>query len=375
MSANIRNANIRLRQVWFDARNIPLDCSDIWALINNSPIHRVLVTSQQRKEGHFPLKTEFITEISGIEELDGIGEGEIVVSSDASLLDTAAKRGFKTCMIFSVVGREALDRCWREASKYEFAIVDFDLPTNIPLELVLARLEGRSTVVLRQVKSLDEMEVAFGVMEKGSDGVLVSTLDIPEIAKVSSFLASKVAGKIELQPLVVEEIRHIGMGLRSCIDTTGVMSQDEGMIVGSTSNGGIFVCSETHFLPYMNLRPFRVNAGAVHSYVWMPGDAAEYLTDLSVGSKVLCVNTQGETRVLTVGRVKTEVRPLLMIKGKASGTDINVIVQDDWHIRIMGADGKPRNATMIQPGEELLAYVCEPGRHVGIKVSETILER
>jgi len=153
------------------------------------------------------------------------------------------------------------------------------------------------------------------------------------------------------------------------------MTQDEGMIVGSTSAGGIFVCSETHFLPYMNLRPFRVNAGAVHSYIWMPENTAEYITDLAAGSKVLCVNTKGETRTLTVGRIKTEVRPLLLISGEAAGSKLNVIVQDDWHIRLMGADGKPKNATMIQPGDELLAYVCEPGRHVGIKVDETIIER
>ena len=60
------------------------------------------------------------------------------------------------------------------------------------------------------------------------------------------------------------------MGDRGCIDTTSIMTKDEGMIVGSTSAGGILVCSETHYLPYMELRPFRVNAGGVHSYVLSP---------------------------------------------------------------------------------------------------------
>lgn len=125
----------------------------------------------------------------------------------------------------------------------------------------------------------------------------------------------------------------------------------------------------------MNLRPFRVNAGAVHSYIWMPNDTAEYLTDLKVGSKVLCTNTKGEARELTVGRVKIEVRPLLLIKGEAAQTEINVIVQDDWHIRLMDAAGNPQNATMIRPGDKLLAYLSKPGRHVGIKVDETIIEK
>lgn len=193
--------------------------------------------------------------------------------------------------------------------------------------------------------------------------------------KVNEYLTRQSIGKLDLHPLTVTEVRNVGMGVRACIDTTGLMTQEEGMLVGSTSSGGILVCSETHYLPYMNLRPFRVNAGAIHSYVWMPNNMAEYISDMSVGSRVLCVNIRGEVRELTVGRMKIEVRPLLLIKGIAADTELNVIVQDDWHIRVMGADGKPRNASLIRPGDQLLAYVCESGRHVGIKVRETIVEK
>jgi 3-dehydroquinate synthase II/3-amino-4-hydroxybenzoic acid synthase len=76
-----------------------------------------------------------------------------------------------------------------------------------------------------------------------------------------------------------------------------------------------------------------------------------------------------------VGRIKIEVRPLLLIKGEVGGRELNVIVQDDWHIRLMGSDGQPRNATKIQPGEQLLAHLGKPGRHVGIAVNETIIEK
>jgi 3-dehydroquinate synthase II/3-amino-4-hydroxybenzoic acid synthase len=294
---------------------------------------------------------------------------------DRQKYPVASRYGLKTCIFINVAGKDALERSWKEADRYDYIVVDFDLPTNIPLELLIARLQKSDTVLLKLVGSFAEMEVVFGVMEQGSDGVVISTDDIGELSKAGACLSGGANGKIELQPMTVTGISHIGMGMRACIDTTGLMSREEGMLVGSTSSGGVFVCSETHYLPYMNLRPFRVNAGAVHSYVWMPGDAAEYITDLAAGSKVLCVNTKGETRVLTVGRVKTETRPLLLIKGTAAGSEINVIVQDDWHIRVMGSDGKPRNATEIRPGDTLLSYVCKPGRHVGIKVEETILER
>lgn len=364
-----------LREIWFDGRHLPLERQDIWGLIHNSSIQKVVVTMDQRRNGHYPRKTELIPEVVCLEDLKDIRSGETVLSADQTILQAAKEQGCKTCLFVSVEGREAMERSWQDAVNHNHLLVDFDLPTNIPLELIIARLQGSNTVLLKRVATFTDMEVVFGVLEKGSDGVLFAGTDFNEILKVIGYLSAQDIGGIDLHPLTVTEICSAGMGLRACIDTTGMMTQDEGMLVGSTSQGGIFVCSETHYLPYMNLRPFRVNAGAIHSYVWMPNNAAEYLSDLAAGSRVLCVNTEGKARVLTVGRVKMEVRPLLLIKGTAAGKDLNVIVQDDWHIRIMGADGKPKNASLIRPGDKLLAYVCEPGRHVGIKVNETIIEK
>ncbi|WP_328793816.1 3-dehydroquinate synthase II [Heliomicrobium undosum] len=363
------------REVWFDGRLVPLERRDIWGLIDNSPVQHVVVTPAQRRDGHFPLKTVLITEIKESADLNALSEGDIVLSGIPALLDAAREKGLRTCISFFIEGgQDDLEEASRRAASHDYAVVDFDLPTNIPLELIIARLQKSKTVLLKAEKSVEAMEVAFGVLEQGSDGVLLATDDMNEIIRLKAFLSRQGAEPLQLHPLTVTEVSHIGMGLRSCIDTTGIMTRDEGMIIGSTSSGGIFVCSETHYLPYMNLRPFRVNAGAVHSYVWRPGNATDYLTDLRAGTPVLCVNTKGETRPIIVGRVKTEVRPLLLIKGVADGIDLNVIVQDDWHIRVMGANGEPRNATTVQPGDQLLAYVCAPGRHVGIKVDEKIIE-
>jgi len=364
-----------LREVWFDGRGIPLQRRDIWDVINNSAIKKVVVNVANRREGRYPLKTQLITEIKDTADLKHVSEGETVLSGDQELLGVAKQRGYRTCVFLSVEGQEALERSWQDAQNYDYAVVDFDLPTNIPLELIIARLQKQKTVLLKRETNFAAAEVAFGVLEQGSDGVLFASTDINEIIKINNYLTTKNTQTIEIHPLTVGEVRHVGMGVRACVDTTGLMSQDEGMVVGSTSQGGIFVCSETHYLPYMNLRPFRVNAGAIHSYIWMPGDKAEYISDLTVGTKILCVNTKGAARELTVGRIKIEVRPLLLIKGDAAGKELNVIVQDDWHIRLMGAAGKPLNATAIKPGTKLLAYVCSPGRHVGIKVDETIIEK
>ncbi len=146
--------------------------------------------------------------------------------------------------------------------------------------------------------------------------------------------------------------------------------------MGSTSHGAILCCPEVFFLPYMELRPFRVNAGAVHSYVYTFGDRTDYMTELGAGSPVMVVDRTGVTRRASVGRMKTEVRPLRLIEAEFRGGErVNVILQDDWHVRIFSDDARPLNITELRAGDKVLGHLASPGRHVGIKVDEHIIEK
>ena len=363
------------RHVWLDGRGVSAENHGFWGALTSSALETVVLNREQSQAVHLPLRTQLVIEVEDETDLEGLDPEDIIMSTELELLAKAKSLGHPTCVFLSINNREALEKAWQMAVACDYAVVEFDLPTNIPLELIIARLQDSETVLLKRETTLEKTQVAFGVMERGSDGVLLSTNDVSEILQVSRYIMEAKTRKIQLLPMVVEEVRHIGMGFRGCIDTTNLLGQDEGMLVGSTSAGGILVCSETHFLPYMNLRPFRVNAGSVHSYVWMSDEKVEYITDLAVGSKMLAVNTEGAVREVVVGRVKIEMRPLLLIQGTAGNQSLNVVVQDDWHIRVMGVGGEPRNATLVRPGEELLAYLDRPGRHVGLKVEETIVER
>src|SRR6185503_18880266 len=115
------------------------------------------------------------------------------------------------------------------------------------------------------------------------------------------------------------------------------LAQDEGILVGSRSKGLVLCVSETHPLPYMPTRPFRVNAGAIMSYTLADNRRTRYLSELTAGGTVLAVNTSGAARPVPVGRVKIETRPLLSIDAVApDGRTANLIVQDDWHVRLLG---------------------------------------
>ena len=59
----------------------------------------------------------------------------------------------------------------------------------------------------------------------------------------------------------------------------------------------------------------------------------------------------GDTRPLVVGRAKIETRPLLLIKARsADGDTASVILQNDWHVRVLGRAGVVHNITELKVG-------------------------
>lgn len=360
--------------IWYDARGIDPQDEVLLPLVFHSCIDVIVVTAEEKSNYKAPAKTRFVVQVEKESDLELLKKNDMVMSGSEIILTEAANRGHQTCVFLNVDNKESLDNAWMVGKKFNAVVIEFKDETNIPLELVIARLKGTNAVLLKKVHTAKEAEIAFGVMEKGSDGVMFATKDMNEMVEIKNSVERLQGQTIQMKTGKVTAIESVGMGERACIDTTSILKSNEGMIIGSTSCGGILVSSETHYLPYMNLRPFRVNAGAVHSYVWCPSDSTEYITDLKSGSRVLAVDHLGNAREVTVGRIKIERRPLLKITADVDGTEINTIVQDDWHIRVLGINGEPYNASCLTKGTELAAYICEAGRHVGIKIDEEIIE-
>ncbi|NUS63039.1 MAG: 3-dehydroquinate synthase II family protein, partial [Saccharothrix sp.] len=249
-------------------------------------------------------------------------------------------------------------------------VVAFTDPTKIPLEIVIAAADGAPGKLITVVADLEEAAIVLDVLEHGSDGVLMAPRDANDVFKLARLLEATTP-PLNLTTLTVEGITHNGLGDRVCVDTASHFQEDEGILVGSFSSGFILCCSETHPLPYMPTRPFRVNAGALHSYVLGPDNRTNYLSELRSGSTVLAVNSEGRTRKLTVGRAKLESRPILTITAHSpEGVEVSLTVQDDWHVRVLGPGGKVRNVTELQRGDELLGYIATEQRHVGIPIGE-----
>lgn len=311
------------------------------------------------------------------EGLDGI---DIVLLDEAGRSTITAEHrrqhpGVSFGRFVEIIDADTLELACQATVSEPWSLLWFRDPTKIPLEIVLAAAEGASGQIITVVSDIEEAEIVFGVLEHGSDGVLMAAHTVGEATGLKA-AADGVESDLDLVELTVTGISHVGMGQRACIDTCSYLREDEGMLIGSHSKGMILCVSETHPLPYMPTRPFRVNAGAIHSYTMSKAGRTNYLSDLKSGSKVLAVDVKGQTRLVTVGRVKIESRPLLQVDAiSPDGRTVNLILQDDWHVRVLGPGGVVYNSTHLQPGDILLGYLPTQDRHVGYPINEFCLEQ
>jgi 3-dehydroquinate synthase II len=242
----------------------------------------------------------------------------------------------------------------------------------IPLENLIAALQNKCRIIV-EVSSTEEAKTALETLEVGADGVLVDNLKA--VKKVRELIDTMFSEKLKLTAVRITLLKPVGMGDRVCVDTASMLSVGEGMLVGSQSNSMFLVHSESIETEYVAARPFRVNAGAVHAYIRLPDDKTKYLSELRTGDEVLAIDAKGNTRRVIVGRAKIEKRPLILLEAEHEGKKLKTLLQNAETILLVNKDGKPVSISRLKPGDEILAFVEDTGRHFGMKVKESIQEK
>lgn len=226
----------------------------------------------------------------------------------------------------------------------------------------------------------------------------------------------------KIKKIKIEEVSTEHSGDRVCLDLNNNLEENEGLLVGNY-NRGLFLINNERAIEdqeyNIEARPFRVNAGVVSAYVYMPDGSTKYLCELRTGNKVLVTNPEGNTRIVEVTRLKIETRPMTLIKGTStydkkiaieSEGDINyfkkyreifrwydtntkrqillsnlknyfnqplhikmevsTFVQTAETVRLIEANSKkPIAITSLEPDMEVFAFITNPtlrGRHFGI---------
>ena len=252
----------------------------------------------------------------------------------------------------------------------KYVIVTTSDWTVIPLENLVAQ----SDRIIAKVKDLQEAELAVTVLERGVAGILLTTQD-PAVVRAVAQRIKAATGQVSLVPFTVTKITPVGMGDRVCVDTCSILEDGQGMLMGNTSSSMLLVHAETLENPYVAPRPFRVNAGAVHAYIMLPDGKTAYLSDLAIGGKVLVADAKGKAHTAIVGRTKIERRPLLLVEAETGKTKTSLILQNAETIRLVKEDGGAISVVHLTKGDRVMGCTLEGGRHFGIAVKETIIEK
>ena len=244
----------------------------------------------------------------------------------------------------------------------------------IPVENLLAQPDVAPRLAL-EAGSGAEARLAAGILERGAPTIVILPEALPDLKGIVAELKLS-QGALALSTATVQEVRPVGLGHRVCVDTLSLLRRGQGMLVGNSSAFTFLVHAETEHNEYVAARPFRINAGGVHSYVIRPGDRTSYAGELAPGDETLIVGADGQTSLVTVGRIKTEVRPMLYIRAEADaeGGSGGVFLENAETIRLVRADGTPVSVVDLRPGDRILCRLDEAGRHFGMRIRENIQE-
>jgi 3-dehydroquinate synthase II len=285
------------------------------------------------------------------------------------------KEGEKTAFRVSIQGKEDENKAAKAAElQVDYIIINCLDWRVIPLENLIAKARGKSKLIA-EVTTAEDAKLVLEALELGTDGVLLKTSNPNELAKAVKVVKEQMP-KMALTTAKILSIKPIGTGARVCVDTVDLMVPGEGMLVGCQSAGFFLVEAEVNENPYVQSRPFRVNAGAASHYTLTSLQNTRYLSELKAGDEVLIINREGKARITNVGRSKIEFRPLILIEAQADETKIKTILQNAETIRLVTPKAS-KPVTEIKPNDEVLVHLAaKGGRHFGVSVpEETVIEK
>jgi 3-dehydroquinate synthase II len=344
---------------------------ELWVEIasNASPSEKNKLQKLAADNADFLLKDTQAHSRSSKEEIT------ILNSLDKSAIKRLKSEDKKVALKISIKGKEDENSAAKAAElSVDYIILNCLDWRVIPLENLIARTRGKSKLIA-EVSNAEDARLVLETLELGTDGVLLQASDADELMEAIA-VVKKQAPEIELFQAKVTAVKQIGTGARVCVDTCDLMAPGEGMLVGVQAAWFFLVEAEVHENPYVQSRPFRVNAGSLSMYTLASLQKTRYLSELKAGDEVLIVNREGKTRPASVGRVKIEIRPLILVEAEVEGKEIKTILQNAETIRLVTAKGS-KPVTELKAGDEVLAHVTtSAGRHFGVAVpDETVIER
>lgn len=310
-------------------------------------------------------------------------DADILLAESLDQAVRAHAQGFSTALFATIRSRGDLAAVRAAVSaSVNYVIVQCPGWEVIPLENLIAGARGE-TRLLAAVEDATGVDLVLATLEVGVDGVLLEHPTVEGVKYAHDAIArvrtrieeKKEADRMVLTQLEVTRLEPLGLGARVCIDTCDLMRPGEGLLVGCQSSCLFLVEAEVSENPFIETRPFRVNAGPVAHYVLAPASRTKYLIEVRAGDQVLIVNREGANRPANVCRAKVEWRPLILVEAAGTERTAKAIVQNAETIRFVTPEGS-KSVAELRPGDRIMARLEEGGRHFGTLVKEeSVIER
>ena len=254
--------------------------------------------------------------------------------------------------------------------------------TMIPLENLVSISKGSGTKISVAIDKIIDLNGAAFALEHGVDALLLPASNselwdaaIVIASKKDSFIKNS-STSVGMDTAVIYSIDSSGVGERVCIDLIERLEVGEGMVIGSNASLLALVHGETIESQFVPIRPFRVNAGSIHSYVLMSDDSTRYLSELEAGDEVTVVSSSGDTRKCIIGRLKIERRPFLIIRFKTKNEEVGqIILQQAETVRLIDKNGNALSVTDLKINDEIMIRQQNQMRHIGKAVEGEMNEK
>ncbi len=300
------------------------------------------------------------------------GEGEEVVVREGDRLRGVGPAG-SDVVVATVADAATLELAVRATPPGGVLAIEWTGDRVIPLENAIAA-RGRRFAVWVYARTPAEVSGALGALEHGADRVFVEIHSVEQVDELESLVEGPTSQPLQWIRAPVLAVRPAGIGDRVLVDTTSLLAPEEGLLVGSAAAFLFHVASEAVGSAFSRARPFRVNAGAAHSYVLLADGTTRYLSELEPGDAVLVTRPEGGVRSARVGRVKIERRPMVVVTADDAGTPRTIFLQEAETVRLSTESGRVAS-TELAPGASVRAVHLPPARHLGHAVEETVHER
>jgi len=306
------------------------------------------------------------------------GVDRSITITDGRILDNGKQIGMQVL----IDSEEGQARARSMAGSIEWILLEFQDWTMIPIENIVASCDGGPTKVAARIISPEQAQGAAFALDIGVDAILTKAecLDSALIAKLQRQESNDPTEPSAREPftaaiLTVTDVKEGGIGDRVCVDFTSYLEKGEGMLVGSSASSMVLVHSETIESEFVPIRPFRVNAGAVHCYTLMANGTTKYLCEIISGDEVAIISAQGNIRSAVVGRLKIERRPLIQLFWcDDNGKEAHTFLQQAETVRLIEQPSIPTPVTEVKIGVELIGSSDPSGRHLGLAISAGVRE-